>query len=115
MMAEIIETETAHVVIGNTDLTEGRGGKTFEAYTFSLTTARRLASRRYVMGSDSPIEQHDIYRIGNQWYGPITLTIPSEKDNKADREIAEKNALLAKLEKANLSKEEWNLLKGVLG
>lgn len=109
------EAKIVNVVIGNTDLTEGRGWRTFEAYTPSITTARRLANRKYVMGSDCPIESHEVYKIGNQWYGPITLTTPSEEDKKNDEEIAAKHALLKKLDAAGLSKEEWSILKGVLG
>lgn len=109
------ESKRVNVVVGNTDLTEGRGWRTFEAYTPSITTARRLASRKYVMGSDCPIESHEIYKIGNQWYGPVNLSFPSDEDVKTDKEIAAKHALLEKLDAVGLSKEDWSILKEVLG
>jgi len=112
---EITKTQKAFVVIGNTDLTEGRGGQTYLNVALSETTAQRLATGKYVMGSTCPIEEVEIFEVKTRlhngitvtkWYGPVVVEYPSEEDKALDKRRADKASALKKAEEMGLTKAE---------
>jgi len=81
-----LSTMTGYIVWTNTDLTEGRGSEYPLAICETLSTAKRLAKGKYVMGTDCTVTESTIYRIKTdhdgyyRWFGPIQLIDPSKED-----------------------------------
>jgi hypothetical protein len=93
MNKENINLVASHVdevfaVWTNTDLTEGRGAEYVRDLCRYEATAKRLAKKNYVMGSDCNISKIKIYLIGNRWYGPSTYI-----NHGTDADVAEENKL----------------------
>jgi hypothetical protein len=104
-------TLATHVAFTSTDLTEGRGYQYPIAVCELESTATRLGEKKYVMGTDAPVEQFDAVLIHNKWYGPVVIHKPNEADKArqaaADlRKVAEEKAL-----KLGLTKEELSALR----
>lgn len=112
-MSNIVEEKHVWVVYTNTDNTEGRGWD-YAIYHCDLeSTAKRVAKRRYVQGSDSPISKEKAYKIGSQWYFPgIRMEHPTEEDKKLQKAVDEKNSVLEKAKALGLTEEELSKLMG---
>ena len=113
------KSRMAYVAWTNTDNTEGRGAQVPLAVCDFESTARRLGARRYVQGSDCPVEQSEIFLINNRWYGPINLVAPSNEDREveaylraAEAALAAKMAVIEKAKALGLSEEDIAILKG---
>lgn len=91
-----------YAVIGNTDLSEGRG----KSFTWHLcenkATALRLGYRRYVMGGDCPIEEIEVEDVVPLKYVPIA---------RATTEDILQEKRLALIEKLGISASELELLR----
>ena len=88
-------TMTGYVVWTNTDLTEGRGSEYPLAICKTLSTAKRLAKDKYVMGTDCSITETTLYRIRDEhhsydrWFGPVRIIEPSKEDLEKEKVIKE--------------------------
>lgn len=115
---------TGYVVWTNTDLTEGRGSEYPLAICETLSTAKRLAKGKYVMGSDCRVNEVTLYQTKlsergfYHWFGPVRIIEPSVEDlEKEDflREQKEKkekrDIVLEKARVLGLSDEEIKVLQ----
>lgn len=75
-------SKTVYAVIGNVDLTEGRGPLYIKHLCEIEPTAIRLAKGEYVQGSNCPIHQVEVFCRGEYWYGPVTTVKPTVADTK---------------------------------
>lgn len=118
----IIEVVKVYVVYTNSDLTEGRGYN-YPIYTcLSKTTAKRLASKRGVMGSDADVIESIAIKLDgrkHRFLSDVQVTLPSSTDEEEDKKLQQlkEKAKLAELvmEKAKslgLSDEEIKTLRG---
>lgn len=100
------EKRTVWVAYTNTDCTEGRGRDVPIAVCAAKTTAMRLASKRYVQGSDGPVREMDLVKLDGEWYAPraaITVVEPTREDIAAQVAIDAKQDALAKARAAGLT------------
>lgn len=105
-LVKIAGTRDAWVVSTNTDLTEGRGHEYPAHICEKESTARRLARKAYVMGSDAPYSPTTLYKIGAQWYGPVRVITPTAEDDKNEVAAAAKRAALQKARAAGLTDDD---------
>lgn len=108
---EIMSTTKAHVVFVNSDLTEGRGNQVPKHICHSPSTAKRLASKAGVQGSDAPVYEMDIYRIEGWWFGPVCVVSPTDKDLKEDERIKKEITRSQEFEAAVKEAKELGLSK----
>ena len=115
---DVADVRDVWIVWKNTDDIEGRG-KQYIAYTCEIeATAIRLAKKKYVMGSDCPIEKVLSYRIGGNWFQPSPVVPASEDDINAQRKIdvdrsiqGRAKAAIVEAERLGLSKEHIEALR----
>ncbi len=108
-MAETIKIEAkrpAWAVFVNTDLTEGRGAQVPLGVYESQTTAIRMGRKKDVQGCDAPAEQVTLYRIGNQWYGPVHVQSSSKEDDATDKKLELRKAAIERARLAGLSEQD---------
>lgn len=110
-------------VIGNRDLTEGRGPRYTKALCELEATARRVGKKGYVQGGDCPIEQTKLVRIEKDgrlgsWLGPVDVMQPTADDKKLQARLDEvteqkraKEAAIEKAKELGLSDEELEALR----
>ena len=103
---DAIEKRKAWAVIGNTDLTEGRGSSFVISFHWCEASAIRAGKKKYVMGSNCPIDVVTLYKKGHQWYGPINVESPSKDDEKTQAEMDRVNAVLEKAKALGITSEE---------
>jgi hypothetical protein len=96
-------SDEVFVVWTNTDLTEGRGHEYALAVCRLESTAKRLAKKNYVMGSDCEITKEKVYFIGNRWYGPGPYI-----DGGTDADVAEERKLKKEREAKMLREKIFN-------
>lgn len=103
---KIAESKQVWLTIGNTDNTEGRGFPVVLYVCDSWETAARLGKKKYVQGSDCPVEKAFAVKVGSRWL--IPGKIYSETAEDAERRIAreKREAVIEKLKSAGLSEEE---------
>lgn len=115
---KVEHAKTAFAVCSNTDLTEGRGSEYPMHICEAEATAKRLSKGRYVMGTDCPIREVEIFTHKNIWYGPIGIVPPTAEDifnqhwidgeNEAKRK---KEAAIERAKSLGLSDEELEALR----
>jgi len=103
------EKRTVFVAYTNTDCNEGRGQDIPIAVCAAEATAVRLASRRYVQGSDGPVRKMDLVKIDGKWYVPVEavhIVEPTREDiaNQAARDA--RRAAIEKAKAAGLTDED---------
>lgn len=104
--AEMAEKRTVWVAYTNTDCTEGRGHDVPIAVCSAEATARRLARKKYVQGSDGPVRTMAFVKIDGEWYAPcaaINVVEPTRDDEVAQAEIDAKREAVAKAKAAGLT------------
>lgn len=109
-------TKTLYVVYTNTDLTEGRGKEYPIHYCELEATANRLSKRKYVQGSDAPIQKVAVISIDGCWYLStklLNIEAPTQEDKKEQLKIDTLKAVVEKAKAAGLTFEEINILKGL--
>ena len=117
-------TMTGYVVWTNTDLTEGRGSEYPLAICDTLSTAKRLAKGKYVMGSDCQVNEVTLYRTKisergfYHWFGPVRIIEPSKEDLEKEAFLKEqkekeaaRNVILEKARVLGLTDEEIKVLQ----
>lgn len=103
------ETKTVWVTYTNTDLTEGRGQEVVFATCELEATARRLAKKCYVQGSDGPVRPMQLLQHEGRWYIPanaVALTRPTDQDRAAQETMDKQAATIAKAKAAGLTDED---------
>lgn len=116
------DTKTIYVAYTNTDCTEGRGQEIAFAVSECESTVIRLGSKRYIQGSNCPIEQRQAVKIENRWYVPlgcVPFAQPTIDDRKNEAKLiaekalkAKKDEVLVRAKSLGLSDEEIKLLRG---
>ncbi len=107
------EKRTVWVAYTNTDCTEGRGYDVPVAVCAMEITARRLAHRQYVQGSDGPVRSMELVKIDGGWYAPssaINVIKPTREDEAAQKVLDAKRAVLEKAKAAGLTDAELSIL-----
>jgi hypothetical protein len=108
-----MQKRTVWVAYTNTDLTEGRGYDVPIAVCAAEATAKRLAQKRYVQGSDGPVRPMDLVKIEGKWYAPssaIHVLEPSREDLAVQEAIDAKRAALEKAKAAGLTDADLQAL-----
>ncbi len=95
---DAVQEKKIFAVWTNTDLTEGRGREYIEYHCENESTARRLAKKNYVMGSDSRVTVEKMFYVNGRWYAPAPHIVqPSREDEIENRRLeAERIAAEAK-------------------
>jgi hypothetical protein len=114
------EPRTAWAVWTNTDLCEGRGMEYVKVFCELQSTARRLAKKNYVQGSDCRVTRENILYLDGMWYAPGPCVDPGTREDiqEEERIRAEQLAREAKrqaLERARelgLTEDEIRALAG---
>lgn len=89
-----VDADRGWCVISNEDLTEGRGGPVIVAVCRLEATARRLALRRGVQGTNATVQAVPIWRVDGIQYGPIYLVPATEQDTATQTALdAQRQAL----------------------
>ena len=108
---DAVQEKQIYVVWTNTDLTEGRGHEYIQHHCEKESTARRLARKNYVMGTDGRVTKEKMFYVNGRWYAPGPFVCgPSKEDDieerrlEAERKAAErKAAALAKAKELGLT------------
>jgi hypothetical protein len=95
---DAIQEKRIYAVWTNTDLTEGRGREYVQYHCENESTARRLAKKNYVMGTDGRVTVEKMFYLNGRWYAPApNIVQPSREDEIENRRIeAERKAAEAK-------------------
>ncbi|WP_413730841.1 hypothetical protein [Sodalis sp. RH22] len=110
-MVEIKEEKTVWLTIGNTDNTEGRGYSVVLYVSESRETATRLGKKKYVQGSDCPVEQAIAVKVGSRWLVPGEIKKESEADKALRLQNESRNAVIKKMRESGFSEQEISILK----
>lgn len=114
--AAATENLTIWAVYSNDDLTEGRGRQYVKHLCKTEATARRLAKRGYVQGTDCPVEPKTALFIDGKYFLPtsiINIVPPSAEDEAAQRRFDARNLALEKARSLGLTDEEIaSIVKG---
>lgn len=107
---QIKETKNVWMVLGNTDLTEGRGRSLVLHVCETKETAIRLGKGRYVMGSDCPVEKTTAVRVGYRWLAPVEIEPESSADKDLRIKREQRELLMKKMREQGFSEEEIAIL-----
>ena len=66
-------------------------------------TARRIAHKRGVMGTDGTVRKMTLYKHSAWWYGPVSLEQPTDADRAAQDRIDAGRTALQKAKDAGLT------------
>ena len=105
------------IVMCNTDLTEGRGEQFAKYYCQTEATARRLAVKGYVQGSDCPVRSQKAVLFDGSYYFPWSIRPipPSPEDVGVQKRIDAAKAredALAKAASLGMTDDEITILRG---
>ena len=106
--------DKVYVVVSNSDLTEGRGKHVFIAYCSSASTAKRLARKKGVMGSDAEVREVNLTAIGSTLLIPVSfinLEYPTREDEAEQKRLDALSEIVKKAKDAGLSDEEIKSLQ----
>ena len=110
------DKKTVWVAYTNTDCTEGRGLDVPIAVCAAEATARRLARKRYVQGSDGPVRTMELVEIDGKWYAPsdaINVVGPTREDIAAQAAIDARRAVVDKAKAAGLTDADLLALSSI--
>jgi len=99
-------TKNAFIVIGNTDLTEGKGQRFPTAICELKATARRIAKHGYVQGTDCPIQDVILTWKDGYWWGPVWVNPGTKADQYEEPIITAQETAIAKAKALGLTDEE---------
>lgn len=77
------ETKEAFAVLVNTDLTEGRGRQYIKHICETEATARRLAKKADVQGTNGTVLTITLEKRNAAWFGPVYVEPPTDADKMA--------------------------------
>lgn len=107
------EVKTVYVAHTNSDLTEGRGYDIPFAVCELETTAKRLAHKKYVQGSNGPVTAVNLVKINERWYMPtfaVEIVKPTPEDIALQKQLDVKREIFIKAKAAGLSDEDLRIL-----
>lgn len=81
------KSQDVYVVMGSLDRNSGEAPDYPMCITTSLALAKRVGKHRYIQGGDCPIKKNKAYIIDGQWYGPVYIDPPTEKDKEEDKRL----------------------------
>ena len=113
-MPDTPQHRTLYVAYTNTDCTEGRGQDVPIATCELEVTAKRIASRRYVQGSDGPVRPVDLMLFDGKWYIPvsaITVVPPTDGDIAEHAAIVARRRVMDKARAAGLTDDDLAILQ----
>ena len=114
-----IAGKTVWLVWSQTDLTEGKGFRFVKHVCETEATANRLAYKKYVQGSNCPVEKSMAYRLNvgeekglmTSWYALSKIERPTKDDLARQKKINELEAAVAKAKAAGLTEEDIRALR----
>jgi hypothetical protein len=108
-----VKSREVFAVMGNRDLTEGRGGNFVKSYCEVYATAVRLGNKGYIQGSNCPIETRPLYKIEEfgRWLGPVEIFPPSQADTKHQLTLDKYKSAMAAAVSAGLTQEQIKLIQ----
>ncbi|MCW2477711.1 hypothetical protein [Candidatus Symbiopectobacterium sp. NZEC135] len=109
-MSEIKEEKTVWLTLTNDDLTEGRGYQRVLHVCETEETAIRLGKKKYVQGSNCPVEKSIAVKIGHEWFVPGNIESESTDDKKLRLINESRNAVIEKMRQAGFTEEEISKL-----
>lgn len=107
------EKKTIWVAFSNTDCTEGRGYDYPIAVCTTEATARRLARKQYIQGSDGPVREMEMVEIDGNWFAPrgaLYLNEPTREDVASQIIIDTKREAAVRAKAAGLSDDDLKAL-----
>lgn len=110
-----IEDTTLWAVHTNDDLTEGRGRQYIKHFCRTEATAKRLAKRAYVQGTDCPITTVKVLFLDGKNVIPanlINVVEPTDEDIAADRRIASHREAIERAKTLGLTDEDIKAIRG---
>ncbi len=105
------ETMIAHVVWSTLIALPARGRSSPSPYAACEATAIRLGKKKYVQGSDCPVSQEELIRVGSRWYGPVDVKPPTREDDAAQVIIDARTAARDKAKPLGMTDEELAALR----
>ncbi|EPV7104195.1 hypothetical protein ACV9XY_000195 [Citrobacter freundii] len=107
---EITSYKDVWLVVGNTDLTEGRGFSVILHVCDSKETAERLGKKKYVQGSDCPVEKSKAFLINKRWHVPGEIIPESDNDCRLRMAREKRESVISKMREQGFSEEEIQAL-----
>lgn len=117
-----MQEKTFYFAETNTDCTEGRGYQHSLAISECESTARRLGTKRYIMGSDCPVYIAKTIEVDGKLYLPlyaVPLSFPTDEDRKQEKLLEatreaqrRKDEALQRAKDLGLSAEDLKILQG---
>lgn len=105
-----------YLVVSNSDLTEGRGRPVTIAYCATLATAKRVAKKRGVMGSDADVKAYEFTVIEGMGFIPLSLIDiqhPTKEDEAEQKRLDDIEATIKRAKEAGLSDADIRILKSI--
>lgn len=105
---------TLWAVYTNSDLTEGRGRQFVQHFCRTEATAKRLAKRGYVQGTDCPVEPVKAVEFDGKYVLPMSLLKieePSKEDEIAAVRIDAHRAAIMRAKELGLTDDEIKSLR----
>jgi len=102
-------------VYTNSDLTEGRGRQYVKHFCRTEATAKRLAKREYVQGTDCPVEPVKVLFLDGKHVLPanmIHVVEPTDEDLRAQERISAHRIALEKAKTLGLSDDDIKAIRG---
>lgn len=108
---EILESKDVWMTIGCRDNSEGRGPSYVMHVCESKETAIRLGKKKYVQGSDCPVEKGTAIRVSRStWLVPGQIEIETKDDERLRKERERRESLMEKMKQQGFSDEEIAIL-----
>lgn len=108
---EIKQEKEVWVVYENTDNTEGRG-KQYPSLVCEIEeTAKRLAVKRGVQGSNAYYYKMKAYLINNVWVAPVEFVSPAPVDLKVKEANDKVKVVLEKAKSLGLDESDLEVLR----
>ena len=105
------ESKEAWAVIVNSDLTEGRGRNFVKHICEIKATARRLAHKADVQGSNGLVERLLLKRWDGRWCGPVDVVAPTDQDRKDQLVLDARTEAEERARSLGLSDEDLQALR----
>lgn len=108
--------KTVYAVVSNSDLTEGRGRPVTIAFCATPATAKRLAKKKGVAGSDAEVRAYEVLKIDEKLVIPLSLVdihYPTKEDEVEQRRIEAIEATIKRAKDAGLSDTDIRILKSI--
>ena len=103
------ETLTLWAVYTNDDLTEGRGREFVKHFCKEEATAKRLAKRGYVQGTDCPVKPVEALCADGKYFLPtsmLNIIQPTAEDEASKRLIDARKLAMEKAKSLGLTDDE---------